>query len=257
MDWKTGSSSEAVMTASARQYVVMTPTSNCYLDYYQNTGVTYSVEPPAIGGNLPLSTVYAFEPIPASLPAQYDSYILGAQGNQWCEYVPSLENVEFKSYPRMCAIAEVAWTPAALKNYTNFTQRLVTHEQRLTQMGANYNSSSSKKIGTWAAAQITTGGGTVSWDITSSVSAAGEVDVSFAYTSGANALSISWLALQVNGVEIDRDTHSGSAGSSPSDPIYILHLPALVPGATYTIQAWVAGVGGTASSGSVYLPNWD
>ena len=59
MSWR--SIKSAVIAAGAGHDVVMTPTSHCYFDYYQaKTG-----EPPAIGGFLPLRTVYAFEPLPA------------------------------------------------------------------------------------------------------------------------------------------------------------------------------------------------
>ncbi|HVM47757.1 MAG TPA: beta-N-acetylhexosaminidase [Candidatus Acidoferrum sp.] len=260
MDWITGSGSEAVPTASASQYVVMTPTSNCYFDYYQNTGVTWSNEPPAIGNYIPLSTVYNLEPVPSSLPSQYNSYILGAQGNQWCEYVPSLLNVEFKSYPRLCAMAELTWVQATQKNYTDFTARLATHQQRLTRMGVNYDPSATPLIlGTWTASQITSSSSyfTMDWDASTQLTNAGEVDVCFCWKTGAYGLDIQWTALLENGVEIDRDTHTGFTGSSPSFPLYVLRLPFRKAGATYTIRASVKGDGGTASNGTVYLPNWD
>ena len=105
------------------------------------------------------------------------------------------------------------------------------------------------------------------WNITTNVTAAGEIDVSFWYTSGANKLSITSAALLVNGVQVDIDTHAGTAeststyeGAEPYIPVftlYVLHLPETKPGATYTIQAVVAGSGGTATSGTVYLANWN
>ena len=72
------------------------------------------------------------------------------------------------------------------------------------------------------------------------------------------------MALLVNGVQVDIDTHAGTAsgyqGTQPYIPIftlYVLHLPETKPGATYTIQAVVAGSGGTSGSGTIYLPNWN
>ena len=56
MDWIGG----AVEAASAGHDVVMSPTEYCYLDYYQSTN--HATEPKAIGGYLPLSKVYSFEP---------------------------------------------------------------------------------------------------------------------------------------------------------------------------------------------------
>jgi hexosaminidase len=255
MDWGTGSSSYAVAAANAGQYVVMTPDANCYLNYYMGTNL--AIEPYFIVGSSPsyltLDTVYNFEPVPAGAPAQY---ILGAQGNEWTEYIPSLENVEFKAYPRLCAMAEVTWTPVAMKNYADFTQRLATHEQRLTQMGVNYDQTNAIVIGPWAA--ISTSPVTVTYDITSNITKAGEIDVDFYNTSTVDGLWIYSVALLENGVQIDSDIYTGFAGLSYTQlPIYVLHLRAFKPGAIYQIQASVAGRGGSTTSGVVYLTNWN
>jgi hexosaminidase len=223
--------------------------------------VIWSNEPPAQSGYVPMTNVYAFEPIPVGLPAAYTNYILGLEGDTWAEWIPSLLNMEFRTYPRLCALAEVAWTPAELRNYADFTNRLVLYKQRLTQMGVNYNPSVvPPQLGTWAAAQISTSYSTLSWNITSSVTNAGEIDVSFCWKNGANGLDIAWAALLENGVEIDRDTHAGftySGTVTTNRPAYVLRLPERRPGATYALRASVQGHGGTDSTGVVYRPNWD
>lgn len=171
----------------------------------------------------------------------------------------------FKMFPRETAMAEVTWTPAALHNYTSFTSRLAVQEQRFAQMGLNYDHESIPAIGAWGPT-VSASPTTMTWNITTNVTAAGEIDVSFWYTSGAN-LSITSVALLVNGVQVDIDTHTGLAeptstyqATEPFIPIftlYVLHLPETKPGATYTIQAVVQSSGGTTTSGTVYLPNWD
>jgi hexosaminidase len=211
-------------------------------------------------GYVPLNTVYGVEPVPAALPPAYTNYIIGAEGPDWSEYIPSFLNLTFKAYPRLCALAEVNWTAAALKNYTSFTNRLIIHKQRLAQLGINFNPSAvPPQVGSWTSSQITTNFGLLSWDITSSVTNAGEIDVSFCWKSGANGLDIAWASLEENGIEIDRDTHAGlTEGVSPIiKPAYVLRLPARRPGATYTLKASVAGDGGTDVNGIVYRPNWD
>jgi hexosaminidase len=260
MDWL---NTRAVQTATNRQYVVMAPSASLYINKYETggsagNGVLWSNEPPAQSGYVPLATVYAYEPIPAGLPAAYTNFILGAEGPCWSERIPSLLNMEFRLYPRLSAIAEVDWTTATNKNWTNFTSRLVVHKQRLQQRGINYNPSATPpQIGTWSPAQTPASYSTLTWEITSRVTGAGEVDVSFCWKSGANGLDIAWAALLENGVEIDRDTHAGYTGTTPSRPTYVLRLPAWRRGATYTLAASVKGRGGTDSSGIVYNPNWD
>jgi len=136
MDWIGG----AVEAANSGHDVVMTPTKYCYLDYYQTTNQTS--EPHAIGGYLPLSQVYSFEPVPPDLAAPYQPHIIGAQANLWTEYVPNLKHAEYMAFPRLCALAEVAWSPAGLRTYDGFIQRLQIHCRRLDQLGINYRHAS-------------------------------------------------------------------------------------------------------------------
>jgi hexosaminidase len=132
MDWIGG----AVEAAGGGHDVVMTPTTHCYLDYYQSTN--HSTEPRAIGGFVPLDKVYSFEPIPAGLDAKYHRHILGAQGNLWTEYIASLKHAQYMAFPRLSALAEVAWSPKSSRNYADFTRRLRTQFQRFEAQGVHY-----------------------------------------------------------------------------------------------------------------------
>ncbi len=132
MDWIGG----GLEAASAGHDVVMTPTAYCYFDYYQSTN--HATEPRAIGGFLPLDQVYALEPVPAKLGPLFQSRILGAQANLWTEYVPNFKRAQYMLFPRLCALAEAAWSPKASRSYPDFTRRLRTHLQRLDQLGVNY-----------------------------------------------------------------------------------------------------------------------
>lgn len=104
--------------------VVMTPTSHCYFDYYQGKP---ELEPLAIGGYLPLEKVYAFEPVPAELNAEEGKFVIGVQANLWTEYVPTPEHADYMTFPRLCALSEVAWSPAEKKEFAGFAQRLNHH----------------------------------------------------------------------------------------------------------------------------------
>jgi hexosaminidase len=141
MDWIGG----AVEAASAGHDVVMSPTAYCYLDYYQSTN--HATEPKAIGGYLPLSKVYSFEPMPEKLAPQYRSHILGGQGNLWTEYVPNFRHAQYMIFPRLCAIAEVTWSPQTARNWEDFNRRLETQFQRFDQLGVNGRKGVPGKIG--------------------------------------------------------------------------------------------------------------
>ncbi|MGO9585244.1 MAG: beta-N-acetylhexosaminidase [Limisphaerales bacterium] len=137
MDWIGG----AVEAASAGHDVVMTPMADCYLDHYQSKD--HATEPRALGGFLPLDQVYSFEPIPANLAPQYQRHILGAQGNLWTEYIPSLSHAEYMVFPRECALAEVTWSAKSSRDWNDFTRRLQRQYERFDQLGINYRHNTS------------------------------------------------------------------------------------------------------------------
>ena len=125
-----------IEAARAGHDVVMAPTSHTYLDYYQSKD--RDREPLAIGGFLPLETVYGFEPVPAGLEPRFARHILGAQAQVWTEYMPHPKRVEYMAFPRLTALAEAVWTPPGQKNYSRYLERLERHLQRLAVLDVNF-----------------------------------------------------------------------------------------------------------------------
>jgi hexosaminidase len=136
MSWR--GEAGGIEAAKQKHNVIMTPNSYVYLDYYQGKP---SLEPLAIGGYLPLDKVYSYNPMPAELTAEEASYIKGVQANVWTEYISTPEKAEYMSLPRMAALAEVAWTDYALKNYADFQKRMETQYKRYDLKGINYSKS--------------------------------------------------------------------------------------------------------------------
>ena len=99
---------------------VMTPGTYFYLDFYQDA--PYS-QPEAIGGYTPLEKVYSYNPISASLTADEAELVYGVQANQWAEYIETDEHYEYMMYPRLLALAEVAWSAPARKDWNDFHSR--------------------------------------------------------------------------------------------------------------------------------------
>jgi hexosaminidase len=126
----------AIAAARAGHDAVLTPGATTYFDHYQSRDTTQ--EPLAIGGFLPLDTVYTWEPMPAALEPQFQSHILGVQGQLWTEYLPDPKAVEYMAYPRMSALAEVAWTAAAARHVDDFHARLRAHLERLIAVDVNF-----------------------------------------------------------------------------------------------------------------------
>ena len=122
--------------ANANHQVIMSPTSHSYFDYYQSKNE--QAEPLAIGGFLPLEKVYEFEPVPSGIDPDKRHLILGGQANVWTEYIKTPEQAEYMAVPRMCAMAEVLWSPQNKKDYNSFLNRMDKHTKRLDGIGIHY-----------------------------------------------------------------------------------------------------------------------
>ena len=119
--WRGVDRVEAARRAGLR--VVAAPFTHTYFDWAESDGPD---EPLAIAGVVPLETVYGYDP----------GDVLGTQGQLWSEYLPTTDLVEWRAFPRLAALAEVAWSGSG--DYAEFRARLSTHLRRLDALGVNY-----------------------------------------------------------------------------------------------------------------------
>lgn len=122
--------------AAAKQHhnAIMTPEKYVYLDYYQSL---YPGEPITAGGYTPLSKVYNYEPLTKELSGDEARYIKGVQANAWSEYLPSPARAERQLFPRMLALAEVAWSAKENKDYDGFLRRLRFEQSLFKKLNIN------------------------------------------------------------------------------------------------------------------------
>ena len=112
--------------------VVMSPGRYCYLDHAQDAPFK---EPESIGGYLPLDSVYVYEPVEASMPADRIHHLKGVQANLWSEYIVTDAHAEYMYWPRAIAIAETAWSLPENKDLKGFRQRVLRMLERLRADG--------------------------------------------------------------------------------------------------------------------------
>ena len=129
-DWKW-----ARAALNAGNQVIMTPASHCYLDYTQGPIET---EPEAICGELRLEKVYDLEPIPDGLNPGAETGVMGVQGNVWTEYIRDVAYLDFMTWPRAAALAEVAWSAKEHRCFKSFIARLGHHLEMMRRLGIGY-----------------------------------------------------------------------------------------------------------------------
>lgn len=83
-----------------------------------------------------VETVYGVNPV-ASLSGK-ESFCLGVQGNMWTETCNDSVEVEYQLLPRMLALSETGWLPAAKKDFASFYIRLQKNRDILDAKGLTY-----------------------------------------------------------------------------------------------------------------------
>jgi hexosaminidase len=124
----------AIAAANAGHDTVLSPAPDLYFDHWQSPGDVS----PGRSNTLSLEMVYRFNPTPDKIPEAQRKHILGLQANIWTEFMRTEERVTYMAYPRVAALAEVAWSPTTRIDWNNFQQRLEWQLRRYDQLGIRY-----------------------------------------------------------------------------------------------------------------------
>ncbi|MFR9514662.1 MAG: beta-N-acetylhexosaminidase, partial [Rikenellaceae bacterium] len=126
-----------IAAASMGREVIMAPqTEGMYLNFYQGD---YMIEPVTIGGYVPMSNTYGYNPVPETLRGtDKEQLVIGVQSNLWSEYMYEPNLVEYQAYPRALALSEVGWTSTSIKDIDDFYRRLNNAYVRLDAHQINY-----------------------------------------------------------------------------------------------------------------------
>jgi len=83
----------------------------------------------------PLSRAYQFDPVFSELDIVSAANILGLEAPLWTEWVSSHARLDYQTYPRLTAFAEVGWTAREKRAYPDFRERLTHFRRRLDLLG--------------------------------------------------------------------------------------------------------------------------
>jgi hexosaminidase len=114
---------------------ILTTGNILYFDHYQSLS---KFEPKAFGGFSPLSKVYNYDPVPDTLDQGRANLILGVQANTWTEYMPNQDILDYRIFPRLAALSEIAWTENQNKDWSRFRGDLIPILQTYEANGIRY-----------------------------------------------------------------------------------------------------------------------
>ncbi len=133
--WDTSRINASVAAAAANgTKVVMSPANRAYLDmkYDENTPLGQDW-----AGLIEVRTAYDWDP-GTWVRGVPESAVLGVEAPLWSETLRSLNDIEYMAFPRLAAIAELGWSPAASHDWTSFRSRLGAYGPRWTAQGVNF-----------------------------------------------------------------------------------------------------------------------
>ena len=107
---------------------ILTPDPYYYINHAQDAPL---YEPLGQGDYISLDTVYGYSPMD-EVPEAVQDKLLGLQVNLWHEHIPTPEHTEYMMYPRVAALAERAWSPAAK---ADFRERVSAWNEKLASKG--------------------------------------------------------------------------------------------------------------------------
>ena len=231
--------------------VVMALTDALYFDYPQFTATD---EYEYIGSQVSsLHNVYEFEPT-KGIDEEYKQYIIGVQAQAWGEYIWELNDLEYKVFPRLAALAEIGWTNTAQKDWNRFLTSVDRYElDRLKLVHVNAAPLSIGLVAKWDSGELPTQWTNMQWHVTGSIDDAGHYEIAFIWRGGTNALKIKNVQVWIAGLPSGSDDHQGIAFSESANNIYHVHtlIPATI--SKITISADVCCDGGSDSFGDVII----
>lgn len=125
----------AVKAAELGHRFIMTPARIMYLIRYQGP---QWFEPLTYFGNNTLKDVYDYEPVQKDWSQHTVSLLMGVQACMWTEFCNAPEDVDYLLFPRLSALAEVAWTKPERKNWKSYLTAMDRFNEHLAAKGIVY-----------------------------------------------------------------------------------------------------------------------
>ncbi|HOB57839.1 MAG TPA: family 20 glycosylhydrolase, partial [Rhodoglobus sp.] len=102
--------------------IIMSPADVAYLDMAYEPDASLGL----VWANGPTSLEQAYDWDPADIvPGIGEEHLLGVEAPLWTETVRSIGDAEYLAFPRMAAVAEIAWSPrGARQSFADFASRL-------------------------------------------------------------------------------------------------------------------------------------
>lgn len=135
--WR-GLGNAALKAADQGHRFIMSPARISYLIRYQGP---QWFEPFTYFGNNTLKNIFDYEPVQPDWKPEYESLLMGVEGCLWTEFCNKPEDVFYLTFPRLAALAEVAWGQKGKKDWISFQKGVDNYVAHIGRKGVKYASS--------------------------------------------------------------------------------------------------------------------
>ncbi|MBN2386690.1 MAG: beta-N-acetylhexosaminidase [Anaerolineales bacterium] len=115
--------------------LIMSPARKVYLDIKYDPTIRLGQD--WTQSYIDVRDSYDWDPL-TILPEAKSDQILGIEALLWTETTATRDDVDFMIFPRLCAVAEVGWTPSGQRRWNDFRIRLSAHGPRLEALGVKF-----------------------------------------------------------------------------------------------------------------------
>lgn len=130
--WQPTATARAAIRQRSR--LILSPADKVYLDMKYDRSTRLGLQ---WAGYVEVRTSYDWDPAKL-LAGVGEEAILGIEAPLWSETVATISDYEHLAFPRLAAVAEVAWSPQRRREWADFRLRLAAHGPRLSALGVNF-----------------------------------------------------------------------------------------------------------------------
>jgi hexosaminidase len=129
--WRSGTIALAAQQGAS---IIMSPSTRAYLDMKHDETTPLGF---AWAGYVEVDDAYAWDPV-TTVDGVSEGHILGVEAPLWTETIETMDDVEVMAFPRLPGHAEIGWSPADGRSWSEYRIRLGAHGPRLAAMGVDF-----------------------------------------------------------------------------------------------------------------------
>ncbi|MGE5273302.1 MAG: beta-N-acetylhexosaminidase [Verrucomicrobiota bacterium] len=134
--WNTDPAKSALSVRAVKQgaKVIMSPAEHAYLDMKYDASTPLGLQ---WAGYTSVQDAYAWDPA-RQVPGVRAGDVLGVEAPLWGETVRSIRDAEYLAFPRLIGIAEIGWSPARGRSWSEYRLRLGAQAPLLDALRVNF-----------------------------------------------------------------------------------------------------------------------